>query len=101
MARYSIFFTRYGVSVSEEERTLEFPNPRYQILRNTQVAIFRESGIAPDDVEGIIKLLSPKIIADRLGLDYIEWDDVQPDSSEFRIAGILDRTNKHIYVSQA
>lgn len=79
---------------------MESPNPRFEILRNTQVAIFRESGVTPENLKGIIQLLSPKVIADRLGLAYIECDDLGSTNSGHRIAGILDRTNKLIHISQ-
>lgn len=74
-------------------------DPRYEIVRKTQIEIFRRSGIAPHDYEGIIELLSPQVIAEDLGLSYIVVEELTSSSSMFKTAGILDRRNKQIIVS--
>ena len=75
-------------------------NPRYGIVRKTQIEMFRKSGISPDDQCSIIELLGPKAIADHLGLRYIEVEEIQSGSSQFSTAGVLSRADKLIYVSR-
>lgn len=75
-------------------------DPRYEVIHRTQKQIFRESRVAPDDFGGIIELLSPRVIADHLELDYWEVEEIPPHRPGFRTAGILNRANGQIIVSK-
>ena len=75
-------------------------DPRYEIVRRTQIHLFRESGVPPDDHRRVIELLSPKVIAAHLELDYLELEEIPSHRPGFRTAGILDRRNRQIVVSK-
>jgi Zn-dependent peptidase ImmA (M78 family) len=76
-------------------------DPRYEIVRRTQVAIFRESGVAPDDLKAAIGILDPRVVADYLGLNYCEVEEIPSGDWNYRTAGLLDVANKRIYISRA
>lgn len=72
----------------------------YDKVRNTQIALFKDSGIDKHDFEGIIHLLSPETLADYLGLEYYELEEISSNDPTMEVAGLLDRNNKTICVSK-
>lgn len=72
---------------------------RYDQIRHTQLALFKDSGIDKDDFAGLIELFSPENLADYLGVSYRVVDVIPSSNPNFEVAGILDRTNKNILVS--
>ncbi len=73
---------------------------RFDLVRKTQIALFQESGVDKSDFDGIIELLGPEKIARYLSIKYIEVDELPSNDANIEIAGVLDRTNKTIYVSK-
>lgn len=71
----------------------------YDVVRQTQIALFKESGVDERDFNGLIELFSPEILAEYLELSYIVVDKIPSNDANFETAGVLDRTNKTIYVS--
>lgn len=74
---------------------------RYDVVRNTQIALFKESGVDPQDFNGLIDLFGPERLANYLELDYRELEVIPSSNPDFEVAGMLDRTNRIIYVSRA
>lgn len=75
-------------------------NTKFEKVRRTQIALFRDSGLANDEFDGLIDLFSPENIADFLGLRYREVDSIPSIGLHVMTAGILDRPNKTILVSK-
>ena len=72
----------------------------YDVVRKTQIALFETSGIDSHDFNGLINLFSPEILADFLGLEYHELEEISTNDCTMEVAGLLDRKNKVIYVSK-
>lgn len=73
---------------------------RYDVVRNTQVALYRQSGVDPNDFNGLIELFSPEKLAEYLELDYLEVEVLLSDNPNFEVAGQIDRTTKTVRVSR-
>jgi len=73
---------------------------KYDVVRKTQIAHFQNSGVDRQDFDGLIELFSPESTAEFLGLEYVEREVIQSDGPDFEVAGMLDRSNKIIYVSR-
>lgn len=71
----------------------------YDIVRKTQVALYKDSGIDPNDFDSIIDLFSPEILAEYLNLGYLEVEKIHSDDPKIEVAGLLDCENANIYVS--
>ena len=72
---------------------------KYEAIRNTQITLFRDSGLGKSDYPGMIELFGPRPLADFLGLTYKEVDDIPSENTNFLTAGTLDRREKIIQVS--
>lgn len=72
---------------------------RYDVVRKTQIALFQKSGIDKQDFDSLIELFSPRKLAEFLGLDYVELDEIPSNDPNFEIAGTLDRTNRVVCIS--
>ena len=73
---------------------------KYDVVRNTQIALYKSSGIDGRDFDGLIELFSPESTAEYLGLNYQELEDIPGSDPSFEVAGMLDRTNRTIYISR-
>lgn len=72
----------------------------YDKVRNTQISLFKDSGIDKNDFKRLIHLLAPEMLADYLGLEYHEVEKIPTNDCTMEVAGLLDRENKTIYVSK-
>lgn len=73
-------------------------NPRYQVVRRTQVELFREAGYTGDD-RGIVDLLDPILMIEHLGYKYEEWEEIPSGNPKYRTAGFLDRKKRRVVIS--
>ncbi|MFT5548093.1 MAG: Zn-dependent peptidase ImmA (M78 family) [Candidatus Azotimanducaceae bacterium] len=85
--------------VQNGERKLNKLDPRHEKVRNTQIEIFRESGVSYDD-RRILDLIGPEPMAFHLGLSYEEWDEIPSGNAGFKVAGFLERSKNRIVVSK-
>lgn len=74
--------------------------PKVEIIRNTQVHLYKNSGLSQNDDKGIIELIGPEPLARHLGLDYRLVDEIPSSDPQFKTAGLLDRPKKRIYISR-
>lgn len=72
----------------------------YDVVRKTQIALFKESDVDKRDFEGLIHLFSPDVLAEYLGLNYCEVEEIPTNDPKIEVAGVLDRRNKIIHVSK-
>jgi len=74
-------------------------DPRYSIVRSTQKALYKESGISASNSNAIIDLFHPENIAEYLGVKFVRLEEIPSGDIGYETAGMLDRDNKTIYVS--
>lgn len=72
----------------------------YDIVRNTQVALYKNSGVDSRDFAGLIELISPENMAAFLDLSYREVEVIPGTNHSVEVAGMLDRTNRTILISR-
>lgn len=73
---------------------------KYDVVRKTQVALFKDSGVNPQDFDGLIDLFGPEPLAEFLGLKYCEVEVIPSNDAGFEVAGTLDRTNRTVTISR-
>jgi hypothetical protein len=72
----------------------------YDIVRKTQIALYKNSGIESSDFTGLIELISPENMADFLDLSFKIVDVIPGANPNYEVAGMLDRTNRTIWISR-
>lgn len=72
---------------------------KYEAVRRTQITLFHGSGLAKNDYAGMIELFGPKPLAEFLGVDYVEVEEIPSNDPGFAVAGTLDRRARLIQIS--